>query len=89
MQVVHSSFLVNQSGHVAIVFDDPNFVRSETIIFDRETGALHAVLHHQSHLVGQASGRILEALARQTRVTLSSTRIDGSQLDLVADLVVH
>ena len=88
MSSVNSSFLCNDKGAVGILFDDPNFVRSETILFDANTGHVHAVLGEQQMLVGHLSGKLVQAFANQNKVTLTSRRIDGSILDLEARLVV-
>lgn len=70
------------------MFDDPNFVRSETIIFDTETGNVHALLNNAQMLIGHISGNLIKAFSNQNKVTLTSMRSDGSVLDLEAKLVV-
>lgn len=89
MSEISTGFMINQAGQVAIVFDDPNFVRSETIILDLATGTLHAVLHEQGLLIGNVSEAMAAAFANSTRVLLTSRRCDGSVLDLHADLVIY
>lgn len=88
MLSVNSSFLLNDQGNVGIMFDDPNFVRSDTILFDRQTGNVHALLNETQMLVGHIAGKVLDAFTRQSKVTLSSLRCDGSTLDLEARVVV-
>ncbi len=88
MLSVNSSFLCNYKGAVGISFDDPNFVRSETIIYEEATGNVHALLNNTQMLIGHISGHLTKAFANQNRVTLTSMRTDGSVLDLEARLVV-
>jgi hypothetical protein len=88
MHSVNSSFLCNDKGLVGILFDDPNFVRAETILFERETGNVHALIDSRQMLVGHLSGQLVQAFSNQNKVTLTSRRVDGSMLDLEARLVV-
>ncbi len=89
MLSVNSSFLLNDKGSVGILFDDPNFVRSETIICEASTGDIHAVLNEKQMLIGHLTDKLIKALSGQSKVMLSSMRCDGSMLDLEARLVVH
>ena len=86
---IDTSFLLTPNGHVALVFDDANFVRAEQIVFNRDTGELGAILHHQYHTLGRLSGKLKAAFAQQTQVNLSGLRADGTLLDLTADIVTH
>lgn len=85
---IQSNVLLHEQGYMAIMFDDPNFTRSETIVFDQTTGYLHAVLEGKAISIGQISGQLKAVFARQTSVQLSSLRPDGSVLDLQAKVVV-
>ena len=89
MADISSGFLLNQAGKVAIVFDDPAFVRAETITLDRSSGSLHAILHEQHHHIGELNAAMTEAFAANGRVLLTSKRGDGSVFDLQADLIVY
>jgi len=88
MLSVNSSFLCNDKGCVGILFDDPNFVRAETIFFEPRSGDVHALLENSKMLVGHISGQLVQAFSNQNRVMLTSRRSDGSMLDLEARLVV-
>ncbi|PZP57151.1 MAG: hypothetical protein DI586_01200 [Micavibrio aeruginosavorus] len=88
MLSVNSSFQCNDRGAVGISFDDPNFVRAETIIYEEATGNVHALLNNKQMLIGHISGTMTKAFSNQNSVTLSSQRIDGTVLDLEARLVV-
>lgn len=89
MADISSGFLLNQAGKVAIVFDDPTFVRAETITLDLKSGAVHAILHEHHHHLGEVSSRMAEAFACNSHVLLTSRRGDGSIIDLRADLIVY
>jgi hypothetical protein len=86
MADVSSSFLRNGSGDVAIVFDDPTFVRAEIVLLDRSRGAVHALLHERLHLIGEVSRDMADMMCQKSDVLLSSVRPDGSVLDMRADL---
>jgi hypothetical protein len=86
---ISSGFLLNQAGHVAIIFDDPAFVLAETILLDRKSGALHAILHEQDHHIGDISEHMIKAFMTNRKVLLTSRRGDGSIIDLQAGLVVY
>ncbi len=88
MLSVNSSFLLNDKGFVGIVFDDANFVRSDTIIVEQSTGDIHAMLNEKQMLIGHLTGKLIQAFSRQSKVMLSSMRSDGSVLDLEARLIV-
>lgn len=89
MADISTGFMLNQAGQVAIVFDDPTFVRAETITFDRGTGTLHAILHEQNLHIGTITGEMALAFANNNRVLLTSKRGDGSVIDLQADLIIY
>jgi hypothetical protein len=89
---INTNFLMHEQGGMTIMFDDPNFVRSETIIFDQSTGVLHAVLEDKPVSIGHVSGALAAAFTRQaqkqSKIQLSSLRVDGSVLDLEANFIV-
>lgn len=89
MADISSGFMLNDAGRVAIVFDDPTFVRAETITLDLKDGTLHAILHEKYHHLGKVSGKMAEAFANNRHVLLTSKRGDGSIIDLRADLIVY
>lgn len=89
MADISTGFLVNEAGKVAIVFDDPTFVRAETITLDLKSGALHAILHEMNHHIGTVSGNMATAFACNSHVLLTSKRGDGSIIDLQADLIIY
>lgn len=85
-----SSVKVAQGGSVAIQFDDPNFVRAKFIYIDKESGLLEAVLHEGLHQIGKVSaGDVMNTLLKQTKISLSAIRPDGSVLEMNADVLVH
>ncbi|MBP9050803.1 MAG: hypothetical protein KBC88_06225 [Alphaproteobacteria bacterium] len=88
MSDISSQFLINRLGEVAIVFDDPAFVRAETVLVDRQGGHIHALLHEKYHHVGSVSGEMVEAFSKNPQVLLAGVRVDGTVLDLHAAIVV-
>jgi hypothetical protein len=85
---IQTNILLHEQGHMAIMFDDPNFTRSETIIFDQSTGLLHAVLEDKPISIGYVAGDLARAFSKQSQIQLSSLRPDGSLLELSARLIV-
>ncbi len=85
---IQANVLIHESGQMAIMFDDVNFVRSETIYFDSSTGYLHTVLEGRALSIGHVSGQLAREFSKQSSVQLSGLRPDGSLLDLNAKLVV-
>ena len=89
MADISTGFLLNDAGKVAIVFDDPTFVRAETITLDLKSGTLHAILHEMHHHLGTLSADLAKAFSYNSQVLLTSKRGDGSVIDLQADLIVY
>lgn len=89
MADISTGFLLNDAGKVAIVFDDPTFVRAETITLDLKSGSIHAILHEMYHHLGTLSAELAAAFSHNSQVLLTSKRGDGSIIDLQADLIVY
>ena len=85
---INSNILIHESGQMAIMFDDVNFVRSETIYFDKSTGNLHTVLEGCALSIGHVSGQLVHEFSKRSSVQLSGLRADGTMLDMNAKLVV-
>ncbi|MCB1559092.1 MAG: hypothetical protein KDJ50_09250 [Alphaproteobacteria bacterium] len=85
---ITSDFQVNDSGAILIAFDDPTFVRSETVLLDRDNGHVQVLLQGKLHPVGKVPLELMEMFAENRDVILSSIRIDGSCLELTSRLVV-
>ena len=85
---VSTNVLLHASGKMAIMFDDPNFARCETIIFDETTGYLHAVLEDKPMSIGHITGALVKEFSKQSKIQLSALRPDGSMLNLDANLIV-
>jgi hypothetical protein len=85
---ISSNILLHESGQMAIMFEDVNFVRSEAIYFDSSTGYLHTVLDGRVLSIGHVSGQLAREFSKQSSVQLSGLRPDGTMLDLNAKLVI-
>lgn len=74
---------------MAISFDDPTFVRSEMVLYDRHNGVVEVLLQGKRHAVGHIPGELAAMFADAGGdVILSAERIDGSVLELKSRLVV-
>ena len=88
MADIHSSFKLREDGGVHITLDDPTFVRAETVLVNLKSGEVQALLHQKLHSLGAAPDDIIALFENKRDVTLSATRIDGSNLQLRSHLVV-
>lgn len=85
---IHSHFSIRDSGLMAISFDDPTFVRSEMVLYDKENGLVEVLLQGKRHPVGHIPVSLAEMFAEAGDVILSAERIDGSVLELKSRLIV-
>lgn len=83
---VQAAFLCNQKGDVCIAFDDPAYVRADTIVIDAESASVHAVLHETALLVGHVSQAMMEAFGRKKTTLLTAVRPDGSIFEMMAPI---
>jgi len=81
---VNAAFMRNHRGAVCIAFSDPSYVRADAILVDRASGAVHAVLHENSCLIGHVSGGMVRAFTENREVLLTALRPDGTVFELVA-----
>lgn len=79
-----AAFLKNHAGEVCIALSDPVFVQSDTIVVDRATLCVFAVLHEAAHFLGAVSQGMADAFARTDHVLLSAMRADGTMFELTA-----
>lgn len=83
-EAVNAAFMRNHRGAVCIAFSDPSFVRSDSILIDRGSGAVHAVLHEQCCLLGYVSEGMADAFTQNREVLLTALRADGTVFELMA-----
>lgn len=79
---------VSDGDQVSLVFNDPSYAKAEKILLDRESGALHAVLHENAHYLGRLDPDILAFFLNKQDVTLAGTNGQGKQIILRASLSV-
>ncbi|MCD8526293.1 MAG: hypothetical protein LRY62_03805 [Alphaproteobacteria bacterium] len=84
-----AEFLKNAEGDPMIrFFKDPEFVRAETIIFDRSDNSLHAVLFEQSHFLGNVDDEMAEMLGGLNEILLSTAHYKSGVVSLHAALKI-
>jgi hypothetical protein len=88
MSDIQSSFSVVDNGHIQITLDDPTFVRAETVLVNRQSLEVHALLQQKLHLLGALPSTLLMAFQKSSNVTLRAIRIDGSCLELKSQIVM-
>ncbi len=88
MSDIQSSFSVFDNGHIQITLDDPTFVRAETVLIDRQSRQVHALLQQKLHLLGDVPSNLFMAFQKSSNVTLRAIRIDGSCLELKSQIVM-
>jgi hypothetical protein len=82
---VQAEFLKNAEGNPMIrFFKDPEFVRAETIIFDRKDNSLHAILFDQAHLIGHLSKEEARAMEGVSSVLLTTAHYKSGVVNLHA-----
>ena len=86
---VSAAFMRNHRGEVCIAFADPVYVRSESILVDRDTCRIHAVLHESAHLLGHVSEGMADAFLQNREALLTAMRPDGTIFELVAPVQTH
>lgn len=85
---IGAAFLSNKRGEVCIVFSDPVYARADGILLERESRALHIILHGRDMLVGHLSDSMAGAFAASGEALLTAVRADGSLLELTAPVQV-
>lgn len=73
---------------VGLKFHDVSYAKSEKIILDKDSGALHAVLHESSFYLGRVEGDIVSYFLNKQDITLSGTNGIGKEVTLQAKLSV-
>lgn len=81
-------FGTNASDRPVINFFDPAYVRSETIVFQRDTGEVHAVLHENLHYLGKIPAELGASFIRNGQVLLSATNYNGEPVAITAHVSV-
>jgi len=72
-----------------ISFDDPAYIRAETVIFNREDRSVHAVLYEGQFLIGHVSEELNLSYSKHKSITLSADHFTGKKISLTASLVQH
>lgn len=86
---MNAEFLRNAAGNPMIrFFKDPEFVRAETIIFNRNDNSLHAVLFDQAHLIGHLDKDEAAAMEGVSEVLLSAAHYKSGVVNLHAALKI-
>lgn len=83
---VNASFEKGEGGHPHIHFSDPAYVRAETIVFEAETRAVHAILHESLIYIGQVPENFAEAFAVHEDVILTARHYSGNPVTLRAKI---
>ena len=83
---VTASFETSESGHPQIRFFDPAYVRAETIVFETDTRAIHAVLHESLIYISQVPEVYEAAFKAHEEVVLSANHYAGHPVCLTAKI---
>ena len=83
---ISAAFLRNHRGEVCIAFSDPSYVRADAIWIDEQSLAVHAIIHHASHLIGNVSEGMMQAFKHNNDALLTAVRPDGTILELRAPI---
>lgn len=86
---IQAQFLRNAEGNPMILFfKDPEFVRAETIIFDRKDNSLHAVMFEQAHFIGHLDKNEVAAMDGLSEILLTSSHYKNGVVNLHASVRV-
>lgn len=86
---VRASFENNEQNQPCIRFFDPSYVRSETILLDPVTRAVHAVLHENAHFIGHIPAEMLERFVALEDIYLLADHYSGKPVSLRAPVAVQ
>lgn len=77
----------NKSGF-SIRFFDPSYVRSETILYEKKTRQIHAILHENIHYIGIVPESMSNDLSHGGEVSLIADHYSGKPVCLRARVAV-
>ncbi|MDH5723091.1 MAG: hypothetical protein OEY94_07200 [Alphaproteobacteria bacterium] len=72
-----------------ISFDDPAYIRAETVIFKKEDCSVHAVLYEGQFLIGHVPKELNLSYSKSKSITLSADHFTGKKISLTANLVQY
>jgi hypothetical protein len=82
-------FSRNPGGQLCIHFNDPAYVRSDIIIFDRKDKSLHAVLEGASYFIGYADHELERNLHDEDEVILAAAHYFSGTVSLHSRVSVN
>ena len=87
-EAVNAAFMCNHRGDVCIIFSDPLYARSESILIDQEDLSVHAILQENNYFLGNISERMMQAFEDNENALLAALKSDGSVLELEAPIEI-
>ena len=87
--VTEVAFLRNHAGQVCISLSDPTFVHSDSIVINRTTLCVFAVMYADAHYLGAVSQNMADAIGNKDEIVLSSLHPDGTVFELTAPISVR
>ena len=85
---INAAFMCNHRGDVCIVFSDPLYARSDSILVDHSDMSIHAILHHHQYFLGNVSEQMMRAFEENEQALLTAIKADGSVLELAAPIEI-
>ncbi len=85
---INAAFMSNHRGEVCIAFSDPVYARADTILLDRQSRAIHVVIHQSSFFISHVSEAMASAFENNKQALLTAIRPDGSLLELFAPIEI-
>lgn len=83
---INAAFMRNHRGEVCIAFSDPAYARADMVLIDRDSHAVHVILHQNAHFISNVSDVMINALESNKQALLTAIRPDGSLLELSAPI---
>jgi len=76
----------DENGNVVLNFFDPNWIRSDMILYDRTEGSLHAVHEGGEHYIRHIDADMITALEGLEELVLTALHSDGKPVRLRSPL---
>tara|TARA_B100001093_G_C26635612_1_gene930789 strand:- start:27 stop:317 length:291 start_codon:yes stop_codon:yes gene_type:complete len=86
-QVVNAEILLDSDNCPLIQFNDPAYIRAETVLFNAEDRSVHAVLYEGQFLIGHVPEELNGSFEKHKTITLSADHFTGKKISLKANLI--
>lgn len=79
---------IDDNHDLVIELDDPSYTKAEKVLYNPDTGALHAIMHEGVFLIGNVPESCAHQLREKREITLSASHYTGAVLNLKASVAI-